>query len=212
MSASPLAARYTREEQVTVLYVGRLEKRKGIDRLLHAIPQVVQESPCCRFVIAGDDIGEAPQGKSYREYFESFASPEARTATVFRGHVDEEMLSQLYAECDIFVAPSLSESFGLIYLEAMARAKPVVAFRTGGVPEVVVHQETGILAELGNVSELAHALKGLIEGSETRQKMGIGGYNRLRTKFTVKRMVEETVVCYRHVIAESGKARRTAVV
>jgi len=208
---SPPVARKTREESVTVLYVGRLEKRKGIDRLLHAIPKVVREAPYCRFVIAGDDIGETPQGKSYRDYFDSFASPAAREATTFLGHVEESQLSQLYADCDIFAAPSLSESFGLIYLEAMTHAKPVVAFSTGAVTEVVAHNETGILVELGNVSELANALIGLIKRVEIRQEMGRRGYERVRTRFTVERMIEETVACYRQTITEFGKIPRSVV-
>lgn len=197
LPVSQPVARKTIEKSVTVLFVGRLEKRKGIDRLLHAIPQVIREAPCCRFVIAGDDIGEAPQGKSYRDYFESFAPPEARRATNFRGHVEEETLSKLYADCDIFVAPSLSESFGLIYLEAMAHAKPVVAFRTGGVPEVVVHEDTGILAKVEDPNALARALIGLAEDEGKRQELGTSGYKRARAKFSVRRMVEETVACYR---------------
>ncbi len=201
LPATPTLKRKVNNHVVTILYVGRLERRKGIDRLLLAIPQVIQKVPCCRFVIAGDDVGEAPQGKSYLDYFESFASPAAREATTFLGHVEESQLSQLYADCDIFAAPSLSESFGLIYLEAMTHAKPVVAFSTGAVPEVVAHNETGILVELGNVSELANALIGLIKRGEIRQEMGRRGYERVRTRFTVERMIEETVTCYRQTIA-----------
>lgn len=198
---SPLPESEAREKAVTILYVGRLENRKGIDRLLHAIPQVIRETPYCRFVIAGDDVGEAPQGKSYRDFFESFAPSAARESTTFLGHVEECELSRLYADCDIFVAPSLSESFGLIYLEAMARAKPVVAFRTGGVPEVVAHNKNGILVELDNVSELANALIRLSEDQELRRTMGHCGFERARTTFPVKRMAKETVDCYWRVIA-----------
>ncbi len=205
--ASPPVKIASNGEEVTILYVGRLERRKGIDRLLQAVPAVSSRAQNCKFVIAGADIGEAPRRKTYQGYFESFATMAARKATTFLGHVDENTLSRLYADCDIFVAPSLSESFGLIYLEAMAHAKPVVAFRAGGVPEVVVHNETGILVELDNVHELANALLSLIEGVEMRQEMGNRGYNRVRTRFTVRRMVEETVACYRQVIAESGKTQ-----
>ena len=208
--SSPLPKGMTEDRAVTILYVGRLEKRKGIDRLLQAIPKVIGSAPQCKFVIAGADIGEAPQGKTYREYFESFATPAARKTTTFLGHVEERVLSQLYANCDIFVAPSLSESFGLIFLEAMAQAKPVVAFRTGGVLEVVAHNETGILVELDDIDELANALIRLTEDGETRQRMGKCGYERVRTRFTAKRMVEETVACYRQVIAEIGKGRMSA--
>ena len=210
--SSPLPIGMTEDRAVTILYVGRLEKRKGIDLLLQAIPNVIGSAPQCKFVIAGADIGEAPQGKTYRDYFESFATPAARKATTFLGYVEERALSQLYANCDIFAAPSLSESFGLIFLEAMAQAKPVVAFRTGGVPEVVAHNETGILVALEDIHELANALIRLAGDVETRKRMGKCGYERVRTRFTAKRMVEETVACYRQVIAEFGKGtRRDAV-
>ncbi len=194
-------------KSVTILYVGRLEKRKGIDFLLQAIPKVICRLPHCKFIIVGDDTGDAPQGSSYREYFATFATPPAREATTFMGYVKAEALSQLYAGCDIFAAPSLSESFGLIYLEAMAHAKPVVAFHAGAVPEVVAHSDTGILVERDNITELANALVRLASDAKMRQAMGMRGYERVRSRFTAERMVEETVACYRQVIAESGKGQ-----
>ena len=127
--------------------------------------------------------------------------PRRREATTFLGYVEEGALSQLYADCDIFAAPSLSESFGLIYLEAMVHAKPVVAFQAGAAPEIVAHNATGILVELGNITELANALTRLAGDAEMRRKMGRRGYERARAKFSVTRMVEETVACYRRVRA-----------
>ncbi len=206
----PPPKRRTDDRAVTVLYVGRLEKRKGINSLLQAIPKVMSRASHCKFIIAGADTGDAPHGTSYQEHFASFAAPAAREATTFLGYVEAAALSQLYADCDIFVAPSLSESFGLIFLEAMAHAKPVVAFHAGAVPEVVAHCETGILVELGSTTELANALIRLAENVEMRQEMGMRGYQRVRTRFTTERMVEETVACYRQIIAESGKGHLSA--
>ena len=88
----------------------------------------------------------------------------------------------------------------------MSHAKPVVAFHTGGVPEVVAHDETGILVELDNISALAHALVRLIQDKELRQKMGRCGFERVRASFPAKRMVAETVACYRRVISGESKA------
>ena len=206
----PPSKRKTDDGAVTILYVGCLEKRKGIDSLLQAIPKVMSRASHCKFVIAGADTGDAPQGSSYQEYFASFATPAEREATTFLGYVEAAVLAQLYADCDVFVAPSLSESFGLIYLEAMAHAKPVVAFHAGAVPEVVAHSETGILVEWGSKTELANALIRLAENVEMRQEMGMRGYQRVRTRFTAERMVEETAACYRQVIAESGKGHLSA--
>ena len=202
------ALRVAEDEGVTVLYVGRLEKRKGIDLLLHAIPEVIRCAPLCTFVIAGADSGDAPHSGSYRDYFATFASPPAQAATTFLGHVDECALSKLYAGCDLFVAPSLTESFGLIYLEAMAHAKPIVAFHTGAVPEIVAQGETGILAEPGNASDLANALLRMANDAQLRHDMGTRGYMRALSNFTLDRMVEKTVACYNSVAA--GRSRPVA--
>ena len=189
----------SQDTTVTVLFVGRLEPRKGIDYLLQAIPQVVGSVPQVRFVIAGKDIGPAPQGASYQEYFASFATPEAIKATTFLGYVDDRALAQLYAACDIFVAPSLSESFGLIYIEAMVHAKPVVAFRAAAIPEVVEHGVTGLLAALKDVPSLANALTTLAQDGELRRDMGRRGYQRAITKFSAQGMVEATLACYQQL-------------
>ena len=184
---------------VTVLFVGRLEPRKGIDYLLQAIPQVVGSVPHVRFVIAGRDTGTAPRGASYQEYFASFATPEAIKATTFLGYVDDRALAQLYAECDIFVAPSLSESFGLIYIEAMVHAKPVVAFRSAAIPEVVEPGATSLLAALKDVPSLANALTTLAQDGELRRDMGRRGYERAITKFSAQGMIEATLACYQQL-------------
>ena len=198
---SPPVKRTTDDKAVTILYVGRLERRKGIDHLLQAIPQVICNAPHCKFVIAGADIGAAPHGSSYRDYFAGFATLAAREATTFLGHIDEETLSRLYAECDVFVSPSPFESFGLTFVEAMIHAKPVVAFHTAAVPEVVAHDETGILVELDNIPELATSLIKMATDAKMRQEMGRRGYERARAQFSVQRMVEETVACYQKVVA-----------
>ena len=202
------ALRVAENEGVTVLYVGRLERRKGIDLLLHAIPEVIRCAPRTRFVIAGADTGDAPHSGSYRDYFATFASPQARAGATFLGHVDANALCNLYAGCDLFVAPSLTESFGLIFLEAMAHAKPIVAFHTGAVPEIVAQGETGILAEPGNASDLASALVRMANDAQLRHEMGTRGYMRALSNFTLDRMVEKTVACYDGVAV--GRSRPAA--
>ena len=198
-------------KSVCVLCVARLQKRKGIHLLLQAIPLVTEKMPHVKFVIAGFDSGDAPrlaaataeesQAMTYHEYFLKTAPPAAREATAFLGHVDNTTLQQLYTDGDILVAPSLSESFGLMYAEAMSYAKPVVAFRAGAASEIVVHNETGILVEPYDVGELANALIRLAEDSERRHRIGTNGYNRVCKEFSVERMVDATISVYRQVIA-----------
>ena len=81
VAPSPPVKRTADDKEVTFLYVGRLERRKGIDHLLQAIPEVICSTPTCKFVIAGADTGDAPNGGSYQDYFDSIAPPAAREAT-----------------------------------------------------------------------------------------------------------------------------------
>ena len=83
------------------------------------------------------------------------------------------MLYQLYAECDIFVAPSRFESFGIILLEAMMFGKPVIGCRTGGMQEIVRPEKTGLLAEPGDPASLSKALERLITDTNFRQSCGV---------------------------------------
>ena len=124
-----------------MLFVGRFERRKGIDVLLAAIPEVAAAFPNARFVLAG-----APgQGDLWAAF--ACAHPDLAGGRVAApGRVSETQLEELYRQCDVFVAPSRYESFGLIYLEAMRHAKPVVACDAGGIPEVVTDGVTGLLA------------------------------------------------------------------
>lgn len=196
----PTRPRSRADKTVSVLFVGRLQRRKGIHCLLQAIPLVTQLMPNVRFEIAGEDTGDAPQHNSYREYLEGFAPTQAIDATTFHGRVDEDKLARLYTESDIVAAPSLSESFGLTYVEAMASAKPVIAFNAGAAPEIVAHNQTGILVETNNIPELADAIVRLAGNAALRREMGERGYQRTRTKFSIRAMVNETIGCYHKAI------------
>src|SRR5262249_4996186 len=87
-------------------------------------------------------------------------------------------LRGFYRACDIFAAPSRFESFGLILLEAMMFAKPIVCCRAGGMPEVVVEDETGLLAEPGDPASLERCLARLIEDPALRRRLGAAATRR----------------------------------
>ena len=189
---------------LTVLYVGRLEKRKGIAELLAAMPQVLSRLPTVRFVLAGADNSRSDgflgqQGMDYPTFFaqrhEKFAAN-----VEFLGAVSEERLQQLYQSCHLFVAPSLYESFGLIYLEAMNYAKPVIGCRAGGIPEVVEDGVTGVLVEPGSVGELATALIRLLQQPQSLYELGLAGRQRLLDHFTHVQMARSFVEIYRRVV------------
>ncbi len=199
-----LAQRARRSDAFTVLYVGRLEKRKGIMDLFRAIPLVLKQVPHAKFIIAGGDNSQHDgfknqTGSDYPNYFAGHYR-KLLPYVSFMGAVSEDHLRQLYRSCDLFVAPSLYESFGLIYLEAMNYAKPVVGCQAGGIPEVVEHGVTGLLVEPEAPLALAEAITTLLRSPTKLHTMGMAGRQRLLDNFTHIQMAQAFARVYRAVI------------
>lgn len=193
-----------------VLFVGRLERRKGIHTLLQAIPMILQEHPDVVFTIIGKDVPDE-SGKTWQsKWRESGLLSDHGERVRFLGEVDGHRLEKSYRSCDIFVAPSTYESFGLIYVEAMAHAKPVVACRVGGVPEVVRHGETGILVPPEAPEDLARAILQLLQDARLRESMGHAGREAYEAKFTVGQMARRTLAFYEDVV-QNWRAARAVV-
>ncbi|GAB4427986.1 MAG: hypothetical protein Kow0031_08110 [Anaerolineae bacterium] len=187
-----------------VLFVGRLEKRKGVLDLFEAIPLVLQEFPQATFWLAGGDNSDNDgfarlHRLTYPQYFQK-KYPALADRVRFLGYVPDNKLDDLYRVCDLFVAPSLYESFGLIFLEAMNHARPVVGCRVGGPAEIVAHGETGLLVPPESPAELAAAIIKLLAQPLTRREMGLAGRQRLLQSFTYQQMAAQYVQFYRAVL------------
>lgn len=118
----------------------------------------------------------------------------------FLGHVETEMLERYYRCCDLFVAPSLYESFGFIYIEAMSFAKPVIGCSVGGVPEVIRDGVNGKLVPPEDPAALAMEMLRLLRDEPLRRKMGRQARAGVEANFTRERMVENTLVAYGQLI------------
>jgi len=171
-----------------VLFAGRLEARKGIDTLLGCIPSLLEEFPDVVFNLAGDDSLPGPTCGTPREEFQK-AHPELAERVLFRGRVSDEELHILYAGCDVFVAPSRFESFGLVLVEAMMFSKPVVATDIGGLKEVVEELGNGLLVPPGDVGALREALAALLRSDELRARFGLRSRDLYLSRFDSTAMV-----------------------
>ena len=160
--------------QGEILCVARLAPEKGIDVLLSAMERL----PDARLLVAGD----GPE----RNELEASAGKNV----AFLGFVED--IPALLERAALVVVPSRSEGLGLSALEAMAAGKPVVASRIGGLCEVVVHGETGLLVPPGDPEALAEALKSLLADPARARKMGEAGRARVRAEFDVQAMREKT--------------------
>lgn len=162
-----------------ILSVGRWdskERYKGMDHLIAALPRLLTDLPDVHLVAVGDGDD--------RGWLENLAEGNGVSRHVhFVGGLTQEELGAWYAACEVFALPSRGEGFGLVYLEAMAYGKPVVAGAHGGAPEIVDDGVTGYLVPHGDLPQLATALAALLGDTELRQKMGMRGQARVQREF-----------------------------
>lgn len=192
----------------SVLFVGRLEKRKGAQTLIKAVPLVLKEIPSAQFFIIGRDTFLNAEASSFNgDENMSFKSMLLKSIpgfcldnVKFLGYVESQELDFYLRACDIFVAPSLYESAGFIYLEAMSYAKPVIGCSVGGVPEVAKDQETGFLIPPENHVALAKAIVTLLKDGKRRKEIGLKARKHVELHFTRERMAENTLRAYRSIL------------
>lgn len=169
-----LLARYGLAGKRVLLTVGRLVERKGIDTTIRALPRILERCPDARYLIVGTG--------DYRDELEALVAAEGVTEQViFAGRVPHDELVAHYQLCDLFVMPNRelanhdTEGFGLVFLEANACGKAVVAGRAGGVVEAVRHGETGLNVDGDDVGAVADAISGLLLDDARRTAMGQRG-------------------------------------
>ena len=199
-----LSAKKANSANVELLFVGRFEHRKGIDLLLNVLPRLLARFPQLTATLIGD-MAVGPSGAS--SYYEDFISKNRnqqwQERIQFLGHVSEPTLEEAYANCDVFVAPSRYESFGLIYLEAMRFGKPCIGCQAGGVPELVIDGETGLLVPAGDEEALEEAIAQLVSSPSDRDRFGKAAKALFREKFTTEAFAERFVsACRRWIDAD----------
>lgn len=158
-----------RDGKINILFVGRLEKRKGFKYLLEAYQRVKQELANCRLIVVGP-------GTRLRSKFEDQIFDEGIKDVVFVGYVANDELPRFYKTADVFCAPATHcESFGVVLLEAMAVGKPIVASNVEGYAHIVSPGVEGLLVPPKDENALAGALMTLIADRALRQEMGDRG-------------------------------------
>jgi phosphatidylinositol alpha-mannosyltransferase len=189
--------------KVNVLFVGRLDPRKGVQVLLDAMPEVVART--------GGRVNLLVVGDSYlRTRFQASVAPSARPHVRFVGHVPSRDLPRWYATGDIFVSPALGhESFGIVLVEAMAAGRAVIASDIPGYRSVVVPGANGLCVPPGDVGALARAIVTLVEEPERRAALARCGRNRA-LEFAWPRVTDRIEAVYHDVLARRGAVHSAA--
>jgi len=191
-----------RDGKLNVVFVSRLERRKGLDYLLRAYHQVKPEIPDSRLIIVGP-------GTRLRKKYERWIKQYNVKDVVFIGYATYADLPRYYQAADIFCSPATGrESFGIVLVEAMAMGKPIVATNIDGYASVVTHGEEGLLVPPKDSDKLAQALLALLKDKALRQKMGEKG--KLKAKnYGWEQIAKRVFDYYLKAISESPRRKAT---
>ncbi len=174
-----------------VATAGRLVPVKGYTYLITALSRTVKEIPNIRLVFLGD--GELRDGL-VRQARELGLEDHA----LFPGMRND--VPEILSCSDLFVLPSLNEGFGVVLLEAMAMKLPIIATKVGGVPEVVLDGETGILVPSGDPEALARVMIRFFKDPSLATRMGENGYRRLKKCFDIGETISKTERLYKKLL------------
>ncbi|HEV7483246.1 MAG TPA: glycosyltransferase family 4 protein [Solirubrobacterales bacterium] len=183
-----LRSEFAAPEEKLVLLIGRLVYEKGFQLALEAMPRVIAEAPGTRFLVAGSGTHEAELHRQAEE----LGLMEHGT---FLGWIGDDVLHSLYRIADLTVVPSIYEPFGLVALEAMASGCPCIVADTGGLREVVVHEEGGLRFRADDPEALAEVAIRVLSDDELGQRLIADAYEHVR-RFDWADVAEQTVAVY----------------
>ena len=180
--------------------VGRLRPTKGQHSFLHMAGKLAETVPDCRFLVVGGDPFRV--GDDYEARLTALCSQLGLEDRVHWTGQLSDVRPALEA-MDVFVHPGTPEPFGLVNIEAMAMGKPVVAFGHGALPEIVAHDETGILVPPDDIGALTGAVSRLLGDVPLSQRMGLAGRRRVEEYFGIERTVAELEAFYERMLARN---------
>ena len=207
-----------------VLFVGRHSPEKGVHDLLEAMKKVVEKFPRAHLKVVGPryavpcdvivGMSDDPKVLALARFYQkdpyqeggyiSYLEKQRRSGLPenlsFTGSIPHSRLPELYQEADVLVNPSLSETFGITLVEAMAAEVPVVATRVGGMVEIVEEGRTGLLTESADPEALAAALTRLLDDQALRLQMGRAGRERVVQLFSWEKVAGSLLEVYKSVL------------
>ena len=174
------------------LFAGRLNEQKGLGHLLKAMASM-------QSLAMLDVVGEGGDGARLRLQASQLGISDR---IVWHGQVGQDQLLRFYQSATAVVVPSVDEGLGLVAVEALMCETPVVAFRSGGLTDVVEHERTGLLVTPGNTAELARALDAVLASPERAAELGRAGRSFAATAFSPESAAARYATIYRGVLGQ----------
>lgn len=186
---------WTLNDSDSLLYVGSLEKRKGIAVLLQALALVKRVRPGCSLKVVGRGSPE------YTTSLQELCKREGiGNAVEFLGFQRADQIAKLHPQAQVFVLPSENENSPNALAEAMVSGMPVIASDAGGIPSMVQDQVTGLLVQPRDPSQLAERIIDLLNNPEKRQRLATAARDIARHRHDPDRVAEQTVDAYREIL------------
>ena len=175
-------------KQIKLLYVGRLSKEKGVDTALKTVGYLTSKFGMRNLTL--DIIGEGNEkyGENLRILSDSLS---LKDYVNFRGKLLPEEVLREYNNYDMLLVPSNLEAFGLTIIEAMSQGLPVIAAKTGGIPEIIEDGKNGLLVPAGDSVKMAEAVKKLVDNPSLYEKISRNGIERVREEYTNEKIIEK---------------------
>ncbi len=183
------------QDKGQIIFVGRLVERKGVKYLIKAFDKI-KEKITHRLVI----IGDGPERKGLEDIARELG---INNRVIFPGRVSDDQLSRYYKDCSFLVLPAVydkkgdTEGLGVVLLEAMSYAKPVIASEVGGITDIVKHKFNGLLVPPGDVASLARAIEELIQDKSRYQIMARNAKKTVDERFNWDKIVNSLITLYR---------------
>lgn len=191
-------------DAATIVFAGRLERRKGVESLIEAMPSILKRVPHARLLLYGADHPSGPGGSSMAEHLRnkiaSYGIDDDRV--VFCGPVNRTELVNVYRAATLSVIPSLYEAFGYTCLEAMACGCPVVVTRAGGLAEIVTDGVDGLCVSPGNAEEIGMAALRILTDKRLREHLGVVARTTVVQRYSRSAVSEAAEVIYSKLLRE----------
>lgn len=192
--------RFANDKEKIVYYVGRMTYEKGVSVLLHAAPKILWSmGGNVKFVIIG--------GGDTNHLQQQAASLGILEQCYFTGFMSDQDLDKFQTIADCAVFPSLYEPFGIVALESFAARVPVVVSDTGGLPEVVHHDYTGIVTRANDPHSLTWGVLEVLQNPTYSQYLVENAYRSLTERFSWDDLAKQTVQVYRHIVNERSRVK-----
>jgi len=186
----------------TMLFVGRLELRKGVVELIDAAARVLAEDAAAELVLVAADTDGAPGGGSLRTYLTARLPETLRDRVIFAGHAPTEKLAEYYRRAAFCVFPSLFDNFPNVCLEAMAAGRTCIVGDDSGMVEIV--GDTGLAVPPRSPEQLAAAMRLLLHDPERCRQLSRAAYERVRGQFSAEKVAGERGAFYERLVERCG--------